>query len=329
MNGIDKAALLLLSIGEHAAAQLMKHLDEAAVNNLSFAMSRIESLDRAQVDAVLTEFLTQVDNPPTQGVDSLQFIRDALVEAVGERKAEQVMEYIVRGDSMASTIDIVRRADTSMLTEQMRTERPQVIALLLAHLDPTQGAELLSRLPDDLAQEALYRYACLNTIRPQVLSELGGMLGEQLAAHVGMRRLADMGGPHRAADILNNLPASKGKALLDGVATLDAKLSDSIRESMFVFGDLAQIEPRALQTLLHEVPQEQLAAALKAATPEVTERLLANLSEHAREMVQEDLSFGRLVRRSEAERAQKAILQIARRLDAEGKIALNQNEEML
>lgn len=329
MTGVEKCAVLLLSLGEHAAAQVMKHLDEASVSSLSFAMSRVESLDRSQMDEVLSEFLKQVDNQPTQGVDSLQFIRDTLVEAVGERKAQQVMEYIVRGDSMASTMDIVRRADTSMLTEQMRTERPQVIALLLAHLDPAAAAELLTRLQDDLAQEALYRYARLNTIRPQVLGELAAMLGEQLSAHVGTRRLSDIGGPNRAADILNNLPTSKGKILLDGVGEIDAKLGETIRENMFVFGDLASVEPRALQTLLREVPQEQLAAALKATTPEVAEKLMANLSEHAREMVQEDLSFGRPVRRSEAERAQKAILQIARRLDEEGKIALSQKEEML
>ncbi|HEX7326810.1 MAG TPA: flagellar motor switch protein FliG [Rhodanobacteraceae bacterium] len=321
--------MLLLALGEHTAAQVMRNLDEATINDLSVAMAHVETLERERVDEILTAFLNEVDDQPVHGVDSLQFVRDALVEAVGDRKAQQIMEYIVRGDSMASTMDIVRRADTSMLTEQMRTERPQVIALLLAHLDPAAGAELLSRLPDDLAQEAMYRYAKLNTIRPKVLSELAGMLGEQLSAHAGVRRLSDIGGPHRAADILNNLPASRSKALLDGVSTLDTKLGETIRENMFVFADLVQIEARALQTLLREVPQDQLTAALKAATPEVAEKLLANLSEHAREMVQEDLEFGRPVRRSEAERAQKAILQTARKLDSEGKITITQNEDML
>lgn len=329
MTGLQKCAMFMLALGEHAAAQVMKHLDVAVVNDISFTMSRMQSVDKNDIDSVLTEFLTEVDDQPTQSVDSLQFVRDTLMEAVGQRKAEQVMEYIVRGDSMASTMDIVRRSDTSMLSEQMRTERPQVIALLLAHLDAAAGAEFLSRLPDDLAERSLYRYARLSAIRPQVLGELAGMLGEQLSAHVGVNRVADVGGPRRAADILNNLPATHGNKLLGGVTKTDPQLAEAIRESMFVFGDLAEVEPRELQVLLHEVPEEQLVAALKATTPEVSEKLLTNVSAHTREAVQEDLSSGRPVRRSEAETAQKAILQLARKLDQEHRINLSQNEELL
>lgn len=329
MTGLQKCAMFLLALGEHPAAQVLKHLDASTVNDISLVMSRMQSVDKNDIDSVLTEFLGQVDDQPTQSVDSLQFVRDTLEEALGLRKAEQVMEYIVRGDSMASTMDIVRRSDTSVLSEQMRSERPQVIALLLAHLDASAGAELLSRLQDDLAERALYRYARLSAIRPQVLGELAGMLGEQLSAHVGVNRVADVGGPRRAADILNNLPASQSNKLLEAVTKTDAPLAEAIRESMFVFGDLAEVEDRELQVLLHEVPEDQLVAALKATTEDVSAKLLSNVSAHTREAVQEDLASGRPVRRSEAESAQKAILQLARKLDQEHRINLSQNEELL
>ncbi|HEX7324707.1 MAG TPA: flagellar motor switch protein FliG [Rhodanobacteraceae bacterium] len=329
MTGAEKSAVLMLALGEHVAAQIMKNLDEPTINHLSSAMAHVGTLEQERVNEILTAFLGDVGDPPVRGVDGLHFVRDALVEVMGERKTQQIMEYIVRGDSTASIMDVVRRTDTSMLSEQLRTERPQVIALLLAQLDSAAGAELLSHLPDNLVQEAMYRYAKLNTVRPEVLSELAGVLGEQPSAHVDVSRLSDIGGPRRAADILNNLPVSKSKVLLDGVSTLDAKLGETIRENMVVFSDLVLIEARALQTLLREVPQDQLTAALKAAPPRVAEKLLANLSEHAREMVREDLKFGGSIRRSEAERAQKAILQTARRLDAEGKIAITRDEDLL
>lgn len=329
MTGLEKCAVFLLSVGEDAAAEVMRHLDEATVNNISLTMASIRRMDREQVDQVLTEFLDNVDDQPTRSVDSFHYVRQMLDEALGEREAAHVMEYIMRGGSMAMTMDIMRDADPAILAEQMRTERPQAVALLLAHLDAGAASELLTHLPDDLARDVLYRYARLDSIQPHVLRELGGMLSEQLSGQAGTHQLSGIGGPRKAADMLNNLQASTTEKLLSDVAERDADLVDSIRENMFTFTDLVQLESRALQTLMREVPSDELVAALKASPPEVVDKMLSNLSSRAAESVKEDLESGPPIRRSEAENAQKSILRIARKLDSEGQITISKDEDLL
>lgn len=329
MTGMEKAAIFLLSIGEQAAAEVMRHLDEPTVNTLSVTMAGIRRMDRDLSQAVLNEFLDQVDEQTSHSVDSFHYVRQVLDEAIGERDAAHVMEYIMRGGSMAMTMDIMRQTDPAMLAEQMRTERPQAIALLLAHLEPGAGSEVLSHLPEDVARDVLYRYARLDSIQPHVLRELGGMLSEQLSSQAGTQQLSGIGGPRKAADLLNNLQASTTESLLGEIAERDAKLVDTIRENMFTFTDLVQLDSRALQTLMREVPTEELVPALKAAPPEVVDKILSNMSTRAAEAVKEDLESGPPVRRSEAESAQKSILRIARKLDSEGQITISTDEELL
>ncbi|HYW76219.1 MAG TPA: flagellar motor switch protein FliG [Gammaproteobacteria bacterium] len=329
MTGTEKAAIFLLSIGEQAAAKVMKHLDEATVNNLSVAMSRVRRMDRGEADQVVGDFLAQLDDQTSHSVDSFQYVRQVLDEAVGEREAARVMEYIMRGGSMAMTMDIMRETDPAMLAEQMRTERPQAIALILAHLEAGAGSELLSHLPEDVARDVLYRYARLDSVQPHVLRELGAMLSEQLSGQVGAQQLSGIGGPRKAADLLNNLQSSTTESLLNKMAEQDAKLVDTIRENMFTFSDLVQLDSRALQTLMREVSTEELVPALKAAPPEVVDKILSNVSTRAAEAIREDLESGPPVRRSEAENAQKAILRIARRLDSEGQITISTEEDLL
>lgn len=329
MNGLEKAAIFLMSVGEQAAAKIMKHLDEATVNNLSVAMSRIRRMDRAQAEGVVEQFLSQVDGQTSRTVDSFQYVRQVLDEAVGEREAARVMEYIMRGGSMAMTMDIMRETDPAMLAEQMRSERPQAIALVLAHLEASAGSELLSHLPEEVARDVLYRYARLDAIQPHVLRELGAMLSEQLSGQVGTQQLSGIGGPRKAADLLNNLQTSTTESLLGKLAEQDPKLVDTIRENMFTFSDLVQLDSRSLQTLMREISSEELVPALKSAPPEVVDKILNNVSTRAAEAIREDLESGPAIRRSEAENAQKAILRIARRLDSEGQITISTDEDLL
>lgn len=329
MTGLEKCAVFLLSVGERTAAQIMRHLDEGTVNNISVTMASIRRMRKEDAEAVLTEFLDGVDNQPSRSVNSFQYVREVLDEALGEHGAASVMEYIMRGGSMAQTMDIMRDADPAILAEQMRTERPQAVALLLAHLDPASGSELLTHLPDELADDVLYRYARLDSIQPHVLRELGGMLSEQLSGQAGTHQLSGIGGPRKAADMLNNLPASTTEKLLNNVSRRDADLVDSIRENMFTFTDLVRIDSRALQTLMREVSSQELVAALKASPPEVVDKMLANLSTRAAESVKEDLDSGPPVRRSDAENAQKSILRVARQLDREGQINISKDEDLL
>lgn len=329
MIGTEKVALFLLSIGPEAAAKVMRHFDEATTRAVSAAMARMRQVDSVQADAVVSEFLQHVKSKTTHSVDGFHFVRQTLDEALGENQAARIMELIMRGGSMASTMEIMRDADPLVLAEQMRGERPQAIALLLAHLEPAAGSELLLHLPDDVARDVLYRYARLESLQPHILKELGGMLTEQLSGQLGSQQLSGIGGPRKAADILNNLQVSATDALLTRLGEKDAALADLIRENMFTFSDLVQLDSRSLQALLREIPNEQMVPALKAAPPELVDKILANVSTRAAESLREDLDSGPPVRRADAEGAQKAILRKARELDAAGTISISSAEDML
>lgn len=327
MNGIKKAALFLLSIGEQPAAKVMRHMDETTLNGISIAMAQVKRLEDKDSEAVVREFLEQMDNQSGRSIDSFHFVREALDSALGEHEAARVMDYIMRGDSMAMTVDIMRESTPAMLAEQLRNERPQAIALVLAHLDPMAGGELLSNLSDDVAHDVLYRYAKLDTIQPHILRELGTMLSEQLSGQVGVRELSDIGGTRKAADLLNNVDTTTTEKLLGQFR--DAELADSIRENMFTFTDLVKLDSRSLQALMREIPDHDLVPALKGAAPEVVDKLLQNVSQRAAEALKEDLDSGAPIRRSTAEDAKKSILRIARRMDADGEITISSDEDLL
>lgn len=329
MTGLDKAAILLLSIGEATAAKVMQQLDEQTVNNLSLAMSRIKSMDQGRIQNVLDEFTSRIGDQTSHSVESFDYVRHVLDEAIGEREAARVMEYIMQGGSMATTMEIMRAADPATLAEQMRSERPQAIALMLAHLDTAAGSELLSRLPEEVSHDVLHRYARLDSIQPQVLTELSEMLSEQLSGQVGTQQLSGVGGPRKAADLLNNLQTSSAERLLNEIGKFDQETAESIRESMFTFSDLFQLDSRALQRLMREITTDDLVTALKAAPPEVVDKVLSNVSSRAAESIREDLDNGPPVRRSEAEMAQKEIVRTARRLDSEGEITISADEDLL
>lgn len=327
MTGLEKAALLLLSIGEATAAQVMQHMDEATLNGISSAMARVHRLDTRESQKVLREFTESMQQSTGRSVDSFHYVRDALDAALGEKEAARVMEYIMRGDSMAMTMDIMRETTPAMLAEQLRNERPQAIALVLAHLDPPAGADLLSHLAPDVAQNALYRYAKLDTIQPHILRELAKMLGDQLSGQIGVRELSDIGGPRKAADLLNNVESSTSEQMLSQFQ--DASLADTIRENMFTFSDLVSLDSRSLQALIREVPHEDLVPALKGAAPEVVDKILSNVSTRAAEALREDLDSGPPVRRATAEEAKKSILRVARQMDADGTITISEDEDLL
>lgn len=329
MTGVEKVALFLLSIGPDAAARVMKHFDDSTTHAVSAVMARMHQFDSIQADAIVGEFLHNVKTRTTRSVDGLHVLRQTLDSALGEAQAAKVMEMIMRGGSMVSTMEIMRDTDPAALAEQMRSERPQAIALLLAHLEPAAASELLHHLPDNVARNVLYRFARLDSLQPHVLRELGGMLTEQLSGQIGSQQLSGIGGPRKAADILNNLQASVTDELLANLGKKDATLAETIRENMFTFSDLIQLDSRSLQTLLREVPNEQMVPALKAAVPELVDKILANVSDRAAESLREDLESGPPVRRADAEAAQKAILRKARELDEAGTISISSSEDML
>lgn len=329
VNKLDEAAILLLSIGEEAAAKIMKWLDEATVNNLAAAMARVKRLEQTASQRIVDDFLAQFDDASLQQVDGFEYVGKVLAESLGEHEAARVMEHLERGDAMKPAMDIMRGSHPASIAEQMRSERPQSIALALAHLEAAAGADLLAELPEDVAHEVLGRFAKLDTVHPHVLEELGSMLSEQLVNQGNSQRLAGIGGPQRTAELLQYLDAAIAEQFLTELANADASVANEIREHMFTMEDLVNLDNRSLQTVLREVSNEDLARALRATSTEVVDKVLSNMSSRAAQALREELDTGPRVKRSEAEQAQKTVTSTARRLDSEGKITISRKEDLL
>jgi flagellar motor switch protein FliG len=213
---------------------------------------------------------------------------------------------------------------------QMANERPQTLALLLAQLPHDTGAAMLSFLPEPLAAEAIYRFTTLDSVSPEAVRELHEMLTELTAnADNGGRRLANLGGAKQAADILNHLQSGLSERVISAIETQDAPAAEKIRENLFTFLDLVKLTDRTLQILLREVPQDRLAPALRMVEEAVRERFMQNMSSRMAEILQEELRSGPPMRRTDVLAAQGEIVEIALRLAAEGRIAINASEEFV
>lgn len=329
MNALEKTAVILLSFGEETATEVLKQLDGDTVSSLAMAMSKVRRFERDDSENVAAEFLTRMEDPSLGHASSLDYVSQVLKEALGERQAGRVTDSLAQGVALASTKSVIRNFNPSVLAESIRSERPQSIALVIAHLKPAAASELLSELPDDMAHEVLYRLAKLDSVHPQTLEELSAMLGEQLEDQAASQGLANIGGPKRTADLLHYLDTEMADSFLNELAQTDASVAESIREYMFTISDLIHLDSRSLQRVLREVPSDELARALRAAPANVVTAVLSNVSSRAAKGLREELDYGPRIKRSEAELAQKQLVRTALRLDIEGAITIAKGDDML
>lgn len=329
MSGLEKAALLLLSIGQEAASRVIHQLDQTTVGRLSAAMAKVKRMEKAEVAAVLDEFLVDLEDDSVKDVNATDYAKRVHSEALGEQAAEQLMQSLANSESMSSAKQMMHDSNPVSLAEQIRTERPQYIALVIAHMEPAAGAKLLLNLPEKTAQEVLYRFARLDSVHPQVLEELTVMLNEQVSELVQPQRVEDVGGSRMTADLLHHMDTELASSFLSDLSQRDSAVADSIRERMFTMEDLLNLDNRSFQKILQNVTPDELAKALRSLSSEAAQKIFSNVSSRAAEALREDLDYGPKIRRADAEAAQKAIVQVARDLDSEGRISIARDEELL
>ncbi len=325
---LHQAAVLLLSIGEEEAAQVLRHLDASEVQRVGEAMSQLGSVPLKQIDTVVDHFLEEVSEQSGLSVGVSDYVRKILVGALGEHKATTVLERIHGGSTRG--LDKLRWMDPRAIADFMKEEHPQIQAIILSYLDAEQAGEVLSYFddPKDTA-EIVVRVANLESISPTALAELGAVL-EEHAGKQKANRFAMMGGRRVAADIMNSLTKGRDEAVLEQIRDQDESLCDEIQEQMFVFDNLAAVDDRGIQTLLREVSTDILTMALKGADVALREKVFNNMSKRAAELLADDMEAKGPVRLSEVEVAQKEILVVARKLADEGEIVLGgSGEEML
>ncbi|CCQ09729.1 Flagellar motor switch protein FliG [Pseudoalteromonas luteoviolacea B = ATCC 29581] len=320
LDGVDKAAILLLSLSEEDAAQILKHLEPKQVQKVGMAMASLDDLSQAKIAAVHNLFIEQIQSFSTIGFQSEEFIRKALTAALGEDKAASLIDQIVMG-SGAKGLDSLKWMDSKQVANIIRNEHPQIQTIVLSYLEPEQSAEILSQFPEKVRLDLMMRIANLEEVQPAALQELNEIMEKQFAGQAGAQA-AKMGGLKAAADIMNYLDTNMEGQLMDSIREHDEEMSQQIQDLMFVFENLLDVEDRGIQAILREVQQDVLMKALKGCDDSMKEKILKNMSKRAADMLADDLEAMPPVRISEVEAAQKEILATARRLADSGEIML-------
>ncbi|RLA10173.1 MAG: flagellar motor switch protein FliG [Gammaproteobacteria bacterium] len=319
MNGVEKAAVLMLSMGEQSAAEVMKFMSPTEVQQLGRAMTSMGRVSQDDVNSVVSGFVGHAEGVTSVGVEAERFVKQVLQQALGDDKARSMMDRIST-DNDTGGLDMLRWMDSAAIAEVLRLEHPQIIAIVLAYLDRDQAADVLGQLPRAIASDVLMRMSVLEGVQERALHELSDVLERTFSNNAGSKSAA-AGGVKVAAEIVNNLDGSVGSELLEQIKAVDAALGEGIEELMFVFENLNELDARGFQTLMREISSEPLLLALKGASDELKEKIFSNMSQRAAALLREDLEAKGPVRLIEVEAAQKEILTVARRLMDSGDIS--------
>lgn len=321
LDPAQRAAVLLMSVGEASATEVLKHMGPKEVQRLGIAMTSLGDISREVVESVLADFMHTVDRQTAVGIGAEDYIRTVLVNALGQDKAAGIIDRILLGAN-ARGLESLKWMDARAVAELIRHEHPQIVAIILSYLDSDHAAAVLSKFPENHRPDILLRVATLESIQPAAMRELNDTLEQQLKSGGSGVQSSAIGGVKTAAEILNFLDGSQEASIMDRVREVDDALGQQIQDLMFVFDNLLEVDDRGIQTLLREVPTDTLLLALKAADADLKDKIFNNMSKRAAEMLRDDLEAKGPVKLSEVEAAQKEILTIARRLADEGQIAL-------
>jgi len=317
---IEDAAILLMSIGEEHASEVLKHLSPKEVVRVGETITRLKSVNRDRLEQVLDDFNALAGNQSALVADSDEYVRAVLRRALGDEKANLLIDRIVQGDD-ASGIESLKWMDAAAVAELMRNEHPQIVAAILVHLEFDQAAEVLKLLGERQRNEVMVRVATLDGIQPAAMRDLNEVLNKVLAGSDHAKK-TQLGGVKPAAEIINLLGASLETSVLDFIRSADNDLAQKILDNMFTFDDVEKLDDKGIQSLLREIQTESLVIALKGATPELRDKIFRNMSTRAAETLREDLESRGPVRVSEVEAEQKELLKVVRRLADEGVIVI-------
>ena len=318
-DGVEKSAMLLLSLGENEAAAVLKNLDPREVQKVSKAMSQLKAVPRERIEEVLEEFRVLTEKGSGLSVDEAM-LKSMLIKALGDDRAANLISRIMSGSETAG-FDGLKWMDANTIADLIRNEHPQIIAAILAHLEYDQAGEVLKHFTERLRNDVVLRIATIDGVQPEALHELNEALTRLLSGSASVKKTT-LGGVRHAAEILNFVGQANETSVIDNVREYDPDLAQKILDEMFVFENLLDVDDRGIQLLLREIQSDSLILALKGASEELREKIFKNMSSRASEMLREDLEAKGPVRLSEVEAEQKEILKVARRLADEGQIVL-------
>lgn len=323
-SGPQKAAILLLAFGEEIASEIFKHMTEFEIKRIGTAMSRLGRVDSDTMDEIMEEFYVILQSNKKFFLGGNDFTKKLIAGAFKDDQASALIEDLAL--ESAANLDSLELIDPKTLANFLRTEHPQTIALILAHLDPKKFGESLKMLPESLHTEIILRIANLEAVSPEIIDEIDDVLRNEIQSmgNVSSQRI---GGVDPIVEMLNLMDKATEENILDRLEERDPELAETIRKLMFVFDDLVKIDDRGIQAILREVKPDTLKLALRTAGESVKELIFKNMSQRAAENLREEMQNAAPAKLTDVESAQFAIVQVARRLNDEGKIVIASSGE--
>ena len=320
LTDLEKSAVVMLSIGQDAAAQVLKFLSQPEIDRLLMAMARISVVPNDAATSVLKEYVGRMQQDASITAGGIEYVRGVLERALGGEGADALVERLSQQDHSGG-MEGIKRQDPTALAAMIKSEHPQIVAMIAAYLEPEQAQTLIQHLPDELVDQMIPRLAVLDTLSPTAIEELNESLEQLLSGKVQRARLS-VGGVAVAAKLLNRIGTERAEHVLSTIGAVDPKLAEVLTNNMLVFEDLFVIDNRSMQILLRAVDQKQLVVALKGVGPELLDKVLSNLSQRAGDMLREEIEARGPIRFTEIEAARREILTAAQALEREGKIIL-------
>lgn len=320
-----KAAVVLMSLGKDLASEVMKFLTESEVKKLSRAFMSVHEVERDTQRYIAAEFQNMLRASETVVVDGREFAKDVIGSAFGSDSGDSMLEYIT-GSRKEPLSALINDIPQNIVDNFIQSEHPQTIAFLMTKMGAEKAAELLSKMPEEMQTDVLIRICQLDHVKGEVVDEVREVMRTQLRG-VSMGEDEELGGPKATAEILNFVDRNNEERILTEVEEIYPELADEVRNLMFTFEDIIKIDDRSVQTILKEVPRDQLVLALKTASDDLRDLLFRNISQRAAEMLQDDLETLGPTPLKDVEKAQQSVVDVVRRLEAEGKITVASGSE--
>lgn len=325
LSGLEKAAILLIGLGDELAAEVMKHLSQDEIERLSIEIARKDHVPPSLQEAVEEEFeqLAMARQYIAQG--GVEYARTVLEKALGRQKAEEILDRVL-SSMKVRPFDSLREADPNQLFQFLQKEHPQTIALVLVHLPPQKAAAILSALPPELQADVALRIITMDRTTPEVIEQVETLLSRKIST-IGALETAPVGGPKSLVDMLNNADRSTEKTILDALAESNPEMADAVKQLMFVFEDIVKLDNRSMQVVLRHVEPDDLRLALKTASDAVKDAVFRNMSSRAAEALREDIEMTGPVRLRDVETAQQRVVAVIRQLEEAGEIIVGRGAE--
>lgn len=321
LRGFEKAAILLNYLGADAAKALFKNIEDSDIRKLLGTMTKYRVVPVEVTKKVLEDYYELISESEDYIFSEKTSAKDTVIEALGEERARGILGHMTTSGPAQRTLESLEVVDAKSLANFLISEHPQTISVILAHLEPEKKGEVLKRLPEALQAEVVLRLSNLDHVAPELIIEVDRVLKQELSA-IGTVEQASLGGVQPVAEMLNVMDKNTETSIMSRIEEKDPILAEEIRKLMFVFEDIIKIDDKGIQTLLKEVPNDKLLLALKTANEEIKTKIFKNISQRAANLLKEDLGNMGPARLSDVESAQVEIVNVARRLEAEGKILI-------